>query len=117
MGERNCRLLRLWLSSSVGCRDLVAAWPRSADVSDTQKVERNSCLPLPLSSGDFHGAEWEEELAEYQREHPRLRVVDAFDAIRPIMSRATMLAPLEPNGIELRVSNPRGANAAFDVRC
>ena len=82
-----------------------------------QRVERNSCLPLHLSSGDFRSAEWEEELAEYQREHPRLRVVDAFDAIRPIMSRATMLAPLEPNGIELRVSTPRGANAAFDVRC
>ena len=30
-------------------------------------------------------------------------MVDTFDAIRPIMSRATMLAPLEPDGIELRV--------------
>lgn len=30
-------------------------------------------------------------------------MVDTFDAIRPIMSRATMLAPLEPDGIDLRV--------------
>lgn len=117
MGERNCRLLRLWLSSSDGCRDLVAACPRSADVSDTSEGGEELLSASASKHGDFHGAEWEEELAEYQREHPRLRVVDAFDAIRPIMSRATMLAPLEPNGIEVRVSTPHGANAAFDVRC
>ncbi|KAK9822224.1 hypothetical protein WJX81_000985 [Elliptochloris bilobata] len=59
--------------------------------------------------------EWEEELADYQREHPGLRVVDTFDAIRPIMSRATMLAPLEPDGIELQEAKVSGERAADTV--
>ncbi len=48
--------------------------------------------------------EWEEELAEYSREHPHMRIVDSFDKIRPIMSRFTMLAPFDTNGISLMVS-------------
>ena len=48
-------------------------------------------------------AEWEEELAQYSKEHPRMRVVDSFDAIRPIMSRFSMLAPLDQDGIRLQV--------------
>ncbi len=48
--------------------------------------------------------EWEEELAEYSREHPHMRIVDSFDKIRPIMSRFSMLAPFDTNGISLVVS-------------
>ncbi len=47
--------------------------------------------------------EWEEELAAYSKEHPSMRVVDSFDAIRPIMSRFSMLAPLDKDGIRLQV--------------
>ena len=32
-----------------------------------------------------------------------MRVVDSFDAIRPIMSRFSMLAPLDKDGIRLQV--------------
>lgn len=48
--------------------------------------------------------EWEEELAEYSREHPHMRIIDSFDKIRPIMSRFSMLAPFDTNGIFLKVS-------------
>lgn len=52
---------------------------------------------------DVPMTEWEEELKEYSMEHPHMRVVDSFDKIRPIMSRFSMLAPFERNGIHLRV--------------
>ena len=35
-----------------------------------------------------------------------MRVVDSFDAIRPIMSRFSMLAPLDQDGIRLQVFLP-----------
>ena len=47
--------------------------------------------------------EWEEELVRYCEEHPNMRIVDSMDAIRPIMSRLSMLAPFGDHGIHLKV--------------
>ena len=48
-------------------------------------------------------AEWEDELVRYGRKHPRMRIIDSMDAIRPIMSRLSMLAPFDDHGIHLKV--------------
>lgn len=47
--------------------------------------------------------EWEEELVRYCEKHPNMRIVDSMDAIRPIMSRLSMLAPFGDHGIHLKV--------------
>ena len=49
-------------------------------------------------------AEWEEELVRYGRKHPHMRIIDSMDAIRPIMSRLSMLAPFDDHGIHLKVA-------------
>ena len=49
-------------------------------------------------------AEWEDELVRYGRKHPRMRIIDSMDAIRPIMSRLSMLAPFDDHGIHLKVA-------------
>ena len=73
-----------------------------------------SCWPFTSQSSSIQGAdvvlcsvtEWEEELAEYSKEHPHMRIVDSFDRIRPIMSRFSMLAPFDKD-ICLSVRQPR----------
>ena len=39
----------------------------------------------------------------YSRKHPHMRVIDNMEAIRPIMSRLSMLAPFDDHGIHLKV--------------
>ena len=48
-----------------------------------------------------------------------MRVVDSFDAIRPIMSRFSMLAPLDKDGIRLQVRAACASQSslASTVRC
>lgn len=47
-------------------------------------------------------SEWEDELDRYSGKHPHMRVIDTMDAIRPIMSRLSMLAPFGDHGIHLK---------------
>ena len=51
-------------------------------------------------------AEWEEELVRYSAKHPTMRIIDSMDAIRPIMSRLSMLAPFGDHGIHLKAGSP-----------
>ncbi|CAL5227409.1 g10367 [Coccomyxa viridis] len=46
--------------------------------------------------------EWEEELVRYSAKHPSMRIIDSMEAIRPIMSRLSMLAPFGDHGIHLK---------------
>ena len=46
-----------------------------------------------------------------------MRVVDSFDAIRPIMSRFSMLAPLDKDGIRLQVRPCRAAAPELQQKC
>ncbi|BDA40908.1 Inositol-tetrakisphosphate 1-kinase 5 [Coccomyxa sp. Obi] len=62
--------------------------------------------PFDILLHKIRRKEWEEELAEYSREHPHMRIIDSFDKIRPIMSRFSMLAPFDTDGISLM--NPQG---------
>ena len=59
--------------------------------------------------------EWEEELVRYSRKHPRMRIIDSMDAIRPIMSRLSMLAPFDDHGIRLKVVISRESAKPFVV--
>lgn len=38
----------------------------------------------------------------YSAKHPTMRIIDSMDAIRPIMSRLSMLAPFGDHGIHLK---------------
>ncbi len=58
----------------------------------------HDCCALP--------AEWEEELVRYSAKHPSMRIIDSMDAIRPIMSRLSMLAPFGDHGIHLKAWSP-----------
>ena len=39
----------------------------------------------------------------YSGKHPNMHIIDTMDAIRPIMSRLSMLAPFGEHGIHLKV--------------
>ena len=43
---------------------------------------------------------------QYSAKHPSMRIIDSMDAIRPIMSRLSMLAPFGDQGIHLKAQPP-----------
>lgn len=51
-------------------------------------------------------AEWEAYLQQYLAAHPEVKVIDRLDRIKALHNRATMLRPLQGDGITLlRVRN------------
>ena len=42
----------------------------------------------------------------YGARNPTMRIIDSMDAIRPIMSRLSMLAPFDDHGIHLKARPP-----------
>ncbi len=42
----------------------------------------------------------------YSAKHPSMRIIDSMEAIRPIMSRLSMLAPFGDHGIHLKAGPP-----------
>lgn len=53
----------------------------------------------------------------YSERHPNMRIIDTMDAIRPIMSRLSMLAPFGEHGIHLKVFLPHPALASTPPAC
>ena len=51
---------------------------------------------------EHSAAAWEVQLIEYKKQHPEVRIFDTFDHIRPLLSRATMLAGIGKEGICLQ---------------
>lgn len=47
-------------------------------------------------------ADWEQQLRQYAADNPRVVVVDSLDRIRQLHNRATMLRPLQGDGIVLQ---------------
>lgn len=47
-------------------------------------------------------ADWEQQLLQYVRDNPQVVVVDRLDKIRQVHNRATMLRPLQGDGIILQ---------------
>jgi hypothetical protein len=51
-----------------------------------------------------HTADWERNLTDYCRQHPDVAVIDRVEGIRLLHNRATMLTPLQGEGITVQVS-------------
>ena len=47
-------------------------------------------------------ADWEQQLRQYVGNHPQVVVVDRLDKIKQLHNRATMLKPLQGDGILLQ---------------
>lgn len=58
--------------------------------------------------------EWEANLLEYIKQHPRVKVIDKVDGIRTLQNRSTMLTALHGNGIVVQQND--GASHFGTVR-
>lgn len=58
---------------------------------------------------------WEQELRAYVAAHPRVVVVDRLDKIRQLHNRATMLRPLQGEGIVLTQVGPLAPHHALII--
>eukprot|EP00775_Hariotina_reticulata_P014719 gene14719-14887_t len=97
--------------------------PRMLEVAcqhNIQLIQIEYTRPL-LQQGPFHiiihklrpNPEWEAYLQQYMAVHPEVTVIDRLDRIKALHNRATMLRPLQGDGISLlRVEILEGASEA-----
>ena len=62
------------------------------------------CAVSPIPSSLFLIAAWENDLQEYSRTHPEVRVIDSIESIRTLRNRGTMLTVLRGEDIVLQAS-------------
>ncbi|KAK9810418.1 hypothetical protein WJX72_010392 [[Myrmecia] bisecta] len=82
----------------------------------------NPGAPLE-EQGPFHillhkinrDADWRAQAAAYQERHPEVLLVDAFQAVSRLMSRASMLRPLQDGGITIQA--PKGTDGLGRIHC